>query len=198
MKRITVFAIAMFAFGSAFAQFNKGRMLVGGSAEFRTTTYKQKGGGSTSTTGTRTMFSVAPSFGYFFMDNLAAGAAVETIFSKWNSKSSSTFDYDYGSTEIQFQPFVRYYLPMGVFFQGKFGVGTRKHNPEDDDIAEYKYNTSSFALSAGYAFFLSDNVAVEPELGYRTSKLKQSDADFKNTESGLFLRVGFQIYLGKK
>ncbi|HEX6226912.1 MAG TPA: autotransporter outer membrane beta-barrel domain-containing protein [Chryseolinea sp.] len=193
-KRITLFVIAMVASLGAFAQFNKGRMLVGGSAEFRTMSDKDKTGGTTTTNGNRTTLSISPSFGYFIIDQLAVGAAVDMSLSKWNAKDA--FDDDNNTTSIQFQPFVRYYLPMGIFFQGKFGVGTAKTTY--DDRGDSKYNTSSLALSAGYAIFLSDNVAIEPELGYRTSKFKNTDSDTKNLNSGLFLRVGFQIYLGNR
>ena len=75
MKKITFFAIAMFATLSSFAQFNQGRMLVGGSAELSTNTNKQKDGNTTTTNSKTTSFTVSPSFGYFVIDQLAVGAA---------------------------------------------------------------------------------------------------------------------------
>ena len=192
MKKITFLGIAMLASFGVFAQFSQGRMLVGGSAEFRTMADKSKSGSTTTTNGNRTTLSVAPSFGYFVIDQLAVGASVETSVSKWNAKAGN--DVDNSTHSFQFQPFVRYYLPMGVFFQGKFGLGAGK-TTYDDDFDDFKFNTSSLALTAGYAFFLSDNVALEPELGYRTSKYKNADSDTKNINSGIFLRIGFQIYL---
>ena len=195
MKKITFLVITAFASVGAFAQFNQGRMLVGGSAEIRTMADKDKSGGTTVTNGNRTSLSLSPSFGYFIIDQLAVGAAIDMGLSKWNDKSG--FDDDNTTTNIQLQPFVRYYLPMGIFFQGKFGLGTAK-TTYDDDSRDNKYNTSSLALSAGYAIFLSDNVSLEPEFGYRTSKFKNTDSDTKNLNSGIFLRIGFQIYLGNK
>jgi outer membrane protein len=195
MKKIIFFGVVMALCSSVFAQFNQGRMLVGGSAEFRTMSDKDKSGATTTTNGNRTTMSVSPSFGYFVIDQLAVGASVDMAVTKWNDKSG--FDDDNTTTTVQFQPFVRYYLPMGIFFQGKFGLGTAKTTYEDN-TADNKYNTSSLALSAGYAIFLSDNVALEPELGYRTSKFKNTDSDTKNINSGIFLRIGFQIYLGNK
>ena len=159
MKKIIFFAITMFASLGVFAQFNQGRMLVGGSAEFRTISDKNKSGGTTTTNGTRTSLSVSPSFGYFVIDQLAVGASLDMGLSKWNAKTAN--DVDNNTTSIQFQPFVRYYLPAGIFFQGKFGLGTAK-TTYDENYDDSKYNTSSLALSAGYAIFLSDNVAIEP------------------------------------
>ncbi len=195
MKKFTILAITLFAAVGAFAQFNQGRMLVGGSAEFSTNTNKNKNGSTTVTQGTQTRFTVSPDFGYFIIDNLAIGAELGLTLSKWNSKNNNSADYT--GTAVTFSPFVRYYLPMGIFFQGKFGLGTSKTS-YDDSFPDYKYNTSNFALSAGYVIFLTDNVALEPEVGYRTTKLKADDSNTKDINSGIFMRIGFQIYLGNK
>jgi outer membrane protein len=196
MKKITLFAIAMFATLGAFAQFNKGRMLVGGSSEFSTNKNKEKDGNTTTTNSTQTSFSLSPNFGYFVIDQLAVGASLGFGVDKWNDKSGG--DFDNSTTSFQIAPFVRYYLPVGVFFQGRFGVGTQKTKFDNDNFGERKYNNSGLSLSAGYVIFLNDYVALEPELGYRTSKSKEKDSDEKDIDSGLFLRIGFQIYLGNK
>jgi outer membrane protein len=195
MKKVTLLVVALFASLGAFAQFNKGRMIVGGTAEFSTNTNKNRSGGTTVTNGTTTSLSISPNFGYFVIDNLAVGASLGLSLSKWNSKGSNGTDSN--TTSINFGPFARYYLPFGLFFQGKFNLGTRK-TTYDELFDDNKYNTSSFALSAGYPIFLSDNVALEPEVGYRTSRFKASDSNAKDIDSGIFMRIGFQIYLGKK
>jgi len=197
MKKITFFVITMFTTLGAFAQFNQGRMLVGGTGEFSTSTAKWKDSNTTNTTSTTTTFSLSPDFGYFVIDRLAVGASVDFSHSKFNDKSNSNL-YDYSSVAMGISPFVRYYLPMGVFFEGKFGVGTQKINYDDDSRETGKFSTSGLSLSAGYAIFLTDNVALEPSLGYQTRKFKDNDSEIKNIDSGLFLRIGFQIYLGNK
>lgn len=194
-KEITILAIIMIASIGAFAQFNQGRMLVGGSAELSTNADKNRNNGTTVTTGNRTSFTLSPDFGYFVIDNLAVGAELSVGLSKWNAKTANGTDNS--TTSVQFQPFVRYYLPIPIFFQGKVGLGTSKTS-YDENFADYKYNTTSLSLSAGYAIFLTDNVALEPELGYRTTRYKGSDSNTKNIDSGIFLRIGFQIYLGNK
>lgn len=195
MKKFTVLAVILFTSAGAFAQFNKGRMLVGGSAEFSTNTAKNRNGGTTTTQGTRTSLSISPDFGYFVIDNLAVGAELGLGLSKWNAKTSNGVDAS--TTSISFNPFARYYLPIGIFFQGKFGLGTAK-TTYDENIDDFKYNTASLALSAGYVIFLTDNVALEPELGYQTSRIKEDDSNTKDINSGIFMRIGFQIYLGNK
>ena len=194
MKKFTILSLMVFAAFASFAQFNKGRMLVGGSSEFRTETEKSKSGGTTVTDGRWTNLSFAPRFGYFVIDNLAVGAGLSIGLGKWADENDN--DDDYTSSNIQFQPFARYYLPQGIFFQGQVGLGSGKTNY--NDRPDYKYNLSSLAISAGYAFFLNDNVAVEPSLGYRTTGWKNKDSEVKDIDSGLFLQIGFQIYLGNK
>lgn len=194
MKKITILAIMMFGALGAFAQFNQGRMLVGGSVGFNVSTDKYKSNGTSVTNGKATSFSLAPQFGYFVINNLAVGAAVDLSLYKWTDEFDN--DDDYTQTSIALQPFVRYYLPQGIFFQAQAGIGTSKSKFGNNN--DSKYNTSSFALSAGYALFLTDNVSVEPILGFRIAGEKDKDSDVKNIDSGIFLRVGFQIYLGNK
>ena len=194
MKKITILAIMMFGALGAFAQFNQGRMLVGGSGEFSTETAKSKSGGTSVTQGRWTSFSLSPKFGYFVIDNLAVGAGLGLTLAKWADDDDNDNDYTY--TSIEFQPFVRYYLPQGIFFQGQVGIGSSKYN--NDNNNEDKAGVASIALSAGYALFLSDNVAIEPLIGYRSKSLKDKETDVKDIDSGIFLQIGFQIYLGNK
>ena len=194
MKTITILAVMMLGALGAFAQFSQGRMMVGGSAEFSTETEKRKSGGTSVTQGRWTSFSLAPRFGYFVIDNLAVGAGLGLSLAKWADDADNDDDYTY--TSIQFQPFVRYYLPQGIFFQGQVGIGSSNYNY--NNTTDYKSGVASIALSAGYALFLSDNVAVEPLIGYRSTSSKNKQTEVKDIDSGIFLQIGFQIYLGNK
>jgi outer membrane protein len=195
MKKTTILLFAIFATFGAYAQYNQGRMLVGGSLGFSTQTEKSKYDGNTQTDGNWTSFSLEPQFGYFVIDNLAVGATLDFGLSKWNDEVDS--DDDVSSTSIEFTPTVRYYLPQNIFFQGQVGFGAAKYKYGSGTVDEEKYNTLSFALAAGYAYFLTDNVAVEPMIGYGSYREKDKDSDVKNINNGLFLRVGLQVYLGK-
>lgn len=195
MKKITILFIAMCTTFGVYAQFNQGRMMIGGSVAFNAVTNKYKSDGTTITTGKQTSFSLAPQFGYFVIDNLAVGAALELGLSKYKDEDS---DYESNSTSIQIQPIVRYYLPQGIFFQGQFGFGTGKDKTDNGNIDEDKYNITSWGLSAGYAYFLNDNVSIEPQLGYGGTGYKDKDSSGKSIVNGLFIQVGLQVYLGNK
>lgn len=196
MKKFTILVIAMCATLGAYAQYNQGRMLVGGSLGFSAQTQKTKFDGNSQTDGKWTSFSLEPQFGYFVIDNLAVGASLDLGLSKWNDQDDS--DNDYSSTSIEFTPTVRYYLPQNIFFQGQVGFGTSKDKYGSGNVDEDKYSNLSWALAVGYAYFLNDNVAVEPMVGYGSTAQKNKDTDVKYVDNGLFLRVGLQVYLGNK
>lgn len=198
MKRIViVLALAMISSG-AFAQFNKGRYLVGGSLRLDTYTSKTKSGSTTTKGGNSTDFTLSPSAGYFVIDNLAVGASLDfgassTKYTGSSGKSSST--------SIGLSPFVRYYLSQGIFFQGQVGFGSQnsKSPTGGGTTSTTKYSTSNWSLGAGYAYFLNDFVAVEPMIGYGSNSQKTtSGPDVKYSQPGLFIKVGFQVYLGAR
>lgn len=195
MKKITVLAIMLFASVGAFAQFNQGRMLIGGSLEFQTTTNKTKFDGNTTTNGKQTVFSLQPQFGYFIIDNLAIGAGLNVSLSKYKVDDG---DFKSTSTVFLFEPMARYYLPQGIFFQGQFGIGSGKYESGTGNMNEDEFTRSSFALGAGYAIFLNDNIAIEPIIGYGSEGDKDKTTKVKNVDNGLFIRIGVQAYLGNK
>lgn len=192
-----IFTLTLMALSAGvFAQFNQGTKMVGGTVSFSSTTAKEKFDNTTRKYATYTSFSVAPQFGYFVADRFAIGAALD--FDIDNDKSK-TNDRNITYTTIQIAPFVRYYLPVNVFFEGQFGVGTTKTSGTNANgsTAEGKENVTSWSVAAGYAIMINESVAVEPMLGYGSIAYKNPDAanDYKTVHPGIFLQVGFQIYL---
>ncbi|MDN3705537.1 outer membrane beta-barrel protein [Myroides ceti] len=129
---------------------------------------------------------VTPRAGYFISDGIAIGlgvnAGLETV------KDGDNI-WNYGV-----MPFVRYYFPEGAsstgrfFGQGEIGISGSNGGTSDTSFA--------FGIGAGYAHFISQNVALEAIAGYNYSKSNASSAQAQN---GLGFAVGFQIYLpGKK
>jgi hypothetical protein len=194
MKRITTLLIALCAVASAYGQYEKGNFLVGGSIGMEFTTSKIKFDGNSTTDYKDTDFSVDPMAAIFVINNLAVGGAL--------GFSSSTYkeddDYKYVSTEITIEPMARYYLPQNIFFQAR-GILGSSTDKEDDagTIDKDKYGVTGFSLGVGYAYFLGENVAVEPLVGYESKGYKHKDTDVKYVYGGMFLSIGFQIYLRK-
>ncbi len=192
-KNICALVLLMVSAG-AFAQFEQGTKMIGGTAGFSVSSDKYKNGNTTVTQSTTTSFSLQPEFGYFVIDRLAFGAGLGMMVSKYNDKDD---DGESTSTGLSFGPFARYYLANKIFFHGGFGVGMAKNEGTTGggDTFDAKTNTSRWYLAAGYAILLNESVAIEPMLGYGASSQKDPDADTKFVDSGLSLQVGIQVYL---
>jgi outer membrane protein len=196
MKKTIFTLLVVFGSFGAFAQFEQGTMLVGGDFGLEFTTQKAKGNGQTSTLGKSSEFSFNPDFGYFVIDNLAVGANLGLSLTSYKSDGSA---YKYTTNSLTVGPFVRYYFPVKIFLQGNLGIGTMKSKDDNNgDIDENKYSVFGTSLGAGYALMLNDNVAIEPLIGYQSISQKDKSTgapDGKYVDSGIFVRVGFQIYL---
>jgi hypothetical protein len=197
MKRL-LFPFLVLALGTCYAQFEKGNLLIGGSAEFSSTTNKSKVNGTTSTNSKTTSSSLSVNGGYFIINNLAVGAGLGI------SASSTKPDGGSGkvtSSGLSFEPYARYYFGP-VFGQFQMGVGSGKYKSENGQgtINESKFSVLGWGLSVGYPIFLNadKSVALEPAVGYR-SRTETLDAtgNPKSINSTIFLRAGLQIYLSR-
>lgn len=200
MKKLIFTLVLAAVAGAASAQFNQGRMLVGGDFSFSSQTEKSKSGGTTVTFGKTTSIELGPKVGYFLIDNLAVGAALDVSLTKFKPEDADN-DSENTFTTFGIAPFVRYYLSQGIFFQGQFGVGSGKNKSTLGSVSnESKFGVTNLNVGAGYAYFLNDNVAIEPMIGYGSTTLnyKDSNPEFKDLRSGLFLQVSIQAYLGSK
>lgn len=194
-KIVTVIAFALICSG-AYAQFNQGRILVGGSIGFDSRTHKLDANNTTTTLGNRTTFTLSPQAGYFIIDNLAAGLSL-SVSSESEKEDGSNNKTSTATTAVQ--PFVRYYLPQSIFFQAQVGFGgqTQKSKTQSTSTTT-KYGLFSWAIGAGYAYFLTDNVAIEPLVYYAQESLKNKDTDAKLKMGGLGFQIGLQVYLGDR
>ncbi|HEY8933680.1 MAG TPA: outer membrane beta-barrel protein [Cyclobacteriaceae bacterium] len=196
MKKIGLLMAFAVIFSASFAQTEQGRMMVGGSLGLVGNTAKAKNNNTTTTQNKEVAFSLTPQFGYFVINNLAIGLGLNLSSDTYKVPNT---DYKSNTTAFQVQPFVRYYLPMKIFFQGTAGIGSSRDKTTNYNnvTTTSKSGVSSLSLGAGYAWFLNNNVAIEPFVGYSTQRTKPENSSTKYLDSGLFLKVGFQIYLGK-
>jgi outer membrane protein len=197
MKKNVLAIFTLLAFSGAFAQFNKGRSFIGGSVSFSSYTDKSNTGGTTSTPGTTTDFSISPSVGYFVANRLAVGGGI--------SWASSHFSPDTGSSStgsaFLFSPLVRYYFGPGFFGQGTFGVGSSKgdYKLSSSSTITVKGSVTAWSLGIGYAIFLNDHVALEPLVAYQSTAIKyDGTGDPKDTSTGLAINFGIRAYLGDR
>jgi len=160
-KSLLTVAIMLFAAFGAFAQdpIEKGAWLFSGGSNLGYNSSSATGGGTSSN------FNIALQGGYFFIDNLAGGVLFEM-----NSPSG-------GTTSTGIGLFGRYY------FNGQIFVGAGFLSRSGGGASQ-----TLIPLQAGYAFFLTKNVAVEPSLNFTTY---DGGSDFG-------VRMAFAVYLGRE
>ncbi len=195
MKRFVMVLLTSCVVIGANAQFEKGTMMVGGSFGADFTTNKSKYDGNSYTNGKYVDVSFDPQFGIFVINNLAVGGGIGISTSSFKEDDT---DFKSVTHEFTIQPMARYYLQPGIFFQGKlmFGGATDK-DVENGDTDKTEYAVNGWSLSVGYPIFLNNVVAIEPQLGYGGKGYRNKDTEVRSVDSGIFLRVGFQIYLRK-
>jgi len=189
-KVIGILFITMCISTVGYSQFTKGKIMIGGSFSANFDANKYKNGGTTTKESTTNSFGLYPQVGYFFMDNLAAGAGL-SLGSSTTKSGSNKFIY----TTTYLSPFARYYFG-NIYGQLAFDLGSSKAKTETNNTTTTtKTNGSGWSLAAGYAYLLNDHVAIEPQLGYG---LNYTQADpGKDIQGGLFIKVGIQVYIGK-
>lgn len=188
-KSFFTFVFIVFCAYGAVAQFEQGRILAGGAFGLSFDNDKGVYDGVTQWEYKTTTLSLSPRAGFFVADGLAVGAGLE-----FGSSTFKSGDYKETTTAFGLSPFVRYYLPQGIFGQAEVGFGSGKYEGEGED----KQKFFLWSVGAGYAIFLNDNVAVEPMVSYKANTITNSDdTNAKEKNNTILLSVGFSIYLGK-
>lgn len=160
MKKLTMMLCLLVCTLAAHAQFEKGKWFVNPSLTGLELSHH---------TGTdKTSFGFEAKGGAFVVDNVAlmvqAGA-------KWNQSSTDTDVFALGAG-------ARYYLDqVGVFLGGSIGVERWDYGQTDD-------TKLTFGLEAGYAFFLSRTITLEPGVYW----------NINDDYSKFGVKVGFGFY----
>lgn len=133
-------------------------------------------------------FGIFPRAGYFVSDNAVLGSEAQLSLVAFDGGEIFT----YGIT-----PFARYYFPEGAratgrfFGEAVFGIAGSSIEDSDEDAIV----STVWGLRGGYAHFISNTVAIEGTLGYVNTT---ADIDVGNSESGLSIALGFNLYLQSK
>ena len=191
MKTITLFFFIVFGMNlTANAQITKGNWMVGGDAFYSSTTNKFPGnefqGASTDKI---YEIRINPNVGYFFIDKLAAGLQLNTVYNKFDASDGGGLkNYGYGLS-----PFMRYYILdvdklVNVFIQANYSLRFGEKYDKDNAI-----DGNAYGLQAGTVFFFNQSVGLELSLKYTSSKDQSSGFKANN----LMLGLGFQIHLEK-
>lgn len=129
------------------------------------------GGEESEETPSSTQFSIAPSIGYFILDQFAVGIGMDYTL---NKVDNSNKDYNRDS-DLLFGPFARYYLMTGddsaFFLEANFGFGNARDDKEISGQTQ-KINSNIFAMGFGPGFTVisSGSVGIEALVKYNFGK----------------------------
>ncbi len=205
MKKIAWLSVlAMLVQGSLVAQIlDQGNFIIGSSIGFSTANSKVTTNGSANEGLVARQINIAPSFGYFMMDNFAAGLGADfTLNSVTQPNEDKTEDSD-----LLFGPFARYYFPIddnvAFFLVGNFGFG----NAKDEQVVgedKQKIQTNVFALGVGpgLTVYSKGGFGIEAIFKYNFAKSNFDTtiggvSATTNTRTNQFsLSLGVQYYFG--
>jgi len=183
MKKASVIAIAIVLLSTAAnSQITKGNWLIGGNAEFSTSK-------TTTSEGTTSglYISATPKIGYFLIDKLGAGLLLSY------SHSTSTYNNMTSKfTNLGIGPFVRYYLlpvdnRVNILCESNFELHAFKHDHNSTSTF------TSYRILAGPTVFFNSSAGIEMLIGYKEYREKNNVRD-----NGIYMSIGFQLYLEKK
>ncbi|RAI99810.1 outer membrane protein with beta-barrel domain [Chitinophaga skermanii] len=196
MKKIHLLTLAVFTLfisSTAFAQTQKGNIMVGASLGNITGTFSD---GSD-----KFQININPKVGWFIKDNLALGVDVNLGYAHTSFDNDSKLnDFNYG-----IGAFGRYYISdksiefskrSRFFFEANAGFAGTNSKTKTPGGASSSSNTNGLALGfgPGLAYFITPNVGLEALLKYDVTVGFGSST----TVQRLGLNVGFQIYLPSK
>lgn len=161
MKKTLLTLFAAITVFAASAQIEQGTIMLSGATSLDFTSNNEDAGDFSE-------FLIAAKGGYFFAENLAVGLNLSLY------KHSEADDAWFG-----IGPFARYY------FNGKIFAGAGFVFEKAGEAS-----ASQIPLEVGYAIFLNDAVAIEPNLNYTLFGGDREGAAFG-------VNVGISVYLGR-
>lgn len=185
MRKIYILAFTiLFINFKVNSQITKGNWLVGGTANFTSTTFKSDAGQRN----TAFTIQIAPNIGYFISDKFATG--VKVSIGKQGTKATGTSIYG-TYTDANFGPFLRYYfLPaekqINILAEGVYQYGMIKGDHD-------KVFKNTFTFSTGPVIYFNSSVGIEFLLGYSTSKY----VGFAGSNGSIQAGLGLQVHLEK-
>ncbi|WMX14849.1 MULTISPECIES: outer membrane beta-barrel protein [unclassified Aureispira] len=197
------FATVLFSFNTMEAQTKKGNFMIGGELGLSTASSTVSVNGSETEGSSATQFNIAPSVGYFFVNNFATGIGIDYTLSTVKNNNRDELDSD-----LLFGPFLRYYIPFGdkaLFFETDFGYGNSTDNITINNEQQLAVtNVFAFSIGPGFTIFSNDNIGIEAlaKYNFASSNSILTANGVETTSYSLThafdFSIGLQVYLGRK
>jgi outer membrane protein len=183
----------------SFSQTQEGSILARGAFTINFNSVKQEVDNSTRKLGSLTTLEFNPSAGFFIIDGVAVGIAMD-----WQRQSAKDSDNKRNvEHSLTLGPFGRFYTELGPFFQAQFsfGGGSEKERPEGGPEVVSRFGIFSWGIGLGYPYFLNDKISLEPLLLYRAQNRSREIAggsDEITKYRGLMIQLGLVYYIFDK
>lgn len=205
-SKLILLVIGLLLAGSGIAQVTQqGNFILGSTIGFSSANSKitqDKGTGETQKENPySTQLSLAPSIGYFLIDNLPLGIRMDYTFSSVKDQN----DLRAENSNVLFGPFTRYYMPMNnnLYFFGEAGFGFgNSRDTKDLETGTQKINTNlfSFGVGPGVTIIATNAIGLEALVKYNYARSK-FDTEIlgvkQNTTSNtnqISISLGVQFY----
>ena len=188
MKAFFITTLFNFVLLSGQAQITKYNWLVGGSANFSSSTENLNNNNEKINS---TTLAILPNIGYFIVDKFAVGisSGVSLIQAKSNNVKSNVTSYKIG-------PFARYYFleaekTSNLFLQASFSYGINRFKNFSNNVVKNK--NYSYLISGGPVVYFNTSVGLEFTAGWNYEKRIEDNSN----SSSFLLGIGLQIHLEK-
>jgi len=187
MKSFITTVFTFFIVSGLFAQTEKGTILFNAGSNFGFSSLSVTDFSDVDESDLLDMTSTVTAFslngGAFVIDNLALGLVVNYSSSKIEVEGED----DSISSTMVYGFMARYYIgESGLWGEGIYTIGTLDEGADDMD-------TNGIGVSLGYAWYLSDNISINPSVGYLMTSSEQENIEMKM--GGLAGSVGIAIHL---
>jgi outer membrane protein W len=148
-----------------------------------------------------TQLSIAPSIGYFLIDNLPLGIRMDYTFSQVKDQNGLRAE----NSNVLFGPFARYYVPMNnnMYFFGELGFGfgnSRDTKTMENGTQKINTNLFSIGVGPGVTVIATNAIGLEALVKYNYAR-SQFDTEIlgvkQNTTSNtnqISISLGVQFY----
>ena len=205
MKKIGLLSVfAMLIQVSMVAQIlDQGNFIIGSTVGFSTANSQVNTNGVTNEGLSARQINIAPSLGYFLMDQLAVGLGADfTLNAVTQPNKDKTEDSD-----LLFGPFARYYFPVeehiAGFFVANFGFGNSKDEQiVGTDKQKIQTNVFAFGIGPGLTVYSKGGFGIEAIFKYNFAKsnfdttISGVSATTKTRTNQFSLSLGVQYYFG--
>ncbi|MFN7116169.1 MAG: outer membrane beta-barrel protein [Saprospiraceae bacterium] len=205
-SKLILLVIGLLLAGSGIAQVTRqGNFILGSTIGFSSVNsqiVQDKGSGETQADNPySTQLSLAPSIGYFLIDNLPLGIRMDYTFNRVKDQNGLRAE----DSNILFGPFARYYMSLknNMYFFGEAGFGFgNSRDTKDLASGTQKINTNlfSFGVGPGVTVIATNAIGLEALVKYNYARSK-FDTEIlgvkQNTTSNtnqISISLGVQFY----